>query len=147
MSNQVELISLQEKRFVGIPVTSPFQDHQPERIDETRQIFLGRRHEIKAIVNPQEYVCPHFTSEVLFTYFFCMEVSEISDVPSGMIGFTLPAHLYAQTRSDLDPYEVIHSFLRDISMESNSRALAFEVYGFDNPQWPSQVDVYVPVKE
>ncbi|MCD9023624.1 GyrI-like domain-containing protein [Cohnella silvisoli] len=147
MSNQVKLVSLQEKKFVGLPVTSPFEAHQPERIDEAKQIFIERRHEIKAVVNPNEYVCPHYTSEVLFTYFFCMEVSEITDVPNGMIGFTLPAHTYALTRSDQDPYEVIHSFLRDIGKESNQRALAMEIYSFDNPQWPSQVDVYLPIKE
>jgi hypothetical protein len=64
-----------------------------------------------------------------------------------MIGFTLPAHLYARTRSEGDPYEAIHAYLRENGKESLPRAIAFEVYRFDNPKWPDEVDVYIPIKD
>jgi predicted transcriptional regulator YdeE len=147
MSDAVEIVKLDQKKLIGIPVTSVFEGHGPRRIEEAKQIFLNRRHEIKNAVNNQEYVCPSFASEAVFTYFFCMEVSEIDEVPDGMLGFTIPAHSYGKTRSDQDPYEAIHAYLRANGMESNMKALALEVYSFDEPQWPSKVDVFVPIKE
>lgn len=100
--NQVEIVHLQEKKFIGIPVTSSFQNHDPKRVEATKESFLNRKHEIKNVINSHEYVCPHFSSEVLFTYFFCMEVSSLEDIPEGMIGFTAPPHSYATTRTEKD---------------------------------------------
>ncbi|WP_185929320.1 MULTISPECIES: GyrI-like domain-containing protein [Paenibacillus] len=143
--DQVEIVHLQEKKFIGIPVTSSFQNHDPKRVEATKESFLNRKHEIKNVINSHEYVCPHFSSEVLFTYFFCMEVSTLEDIPEGMIGFTAPPHSYATTRTEKDPYEQIHTYLANNGFENNSKALALEVYQFEDPEWPGKVDVFVPV--
>ncbi|MGZ9583743.1 GyrI-like domain-containing protein [Paenibacillus marinisediminis] len=145
--DQVEIIHFQEKKFIGIPVTSSFQAHSPKRIEETKELFLSRKNEIKNVINPNEYVCPHFASEVLFTYLFCMEVSDLVDIPEGMIGFVVPAHTYAKIRSENDPYEVLHTYLKNNGLENNSRAIALEVYQFEDPEWPRKVDVYIPIIE
>jgi Uncharacterized protein conserved in bacteria len=145
--NQVEIVRLEEKKVTGIPVTCSFQFHDPAAIEEAKQLFLSRRHEIKQVINPHQYVCPHYSSEVSFTYFYCYEVSELAEIPAGMIGFTIPPHTYGTTRSDSDPYEVIHTYLANNGMKNNSKALAMEIYQIEDPQWPSKVDVFVPVME
>jgi len=145
--NSIQTVHLEEKKFVGFPVTSSFSFHEPKRIEEAKRQFLERKHEIRHVVNPDEYVCPHFASEVLFTYFFCMEVNELEDIPEGMIGFTIPERNYVTTRSDADPYEVLHTYIKDNGIDNNSKALALEVYQFADPEWPGKVDVFVPIKE
>lgn len=145
--NQVDIVQLEEMKFIGVPVTSSFQNDSPKRIEDTKNIFMNRKNEIKNVINPDRYVCPHYASEVLFTYLYCMEVNNLDEIPEGMIGFSIPAHRYVTTRSNHDPYEVLHTYLQNREMENNVKALALEVYYFENPNWPTEVDVYIPIKE
>lgn len=57
------------------------------------------------------------------------------------------AHKYGMTRSENDPYADIHTYLKQNGIQSIREALAFEVYKFEDPRWPSNVDVYIPIKE
>lgn len=145
--DQVEIVPLDERMFIGIPVTSSFQNHDPGRIEEAKALFLKRRHEITNAIHTERYVCPHFDSETLFTYLFCMEVSRLDNVPEGMIGFKVPGRRYAKTRSEQDPYETIHRFLKQRGLENDPNSISLEVYSFESPVWPGEVDVYVPIKE
>jgi len=146
LSSEVEIVHLQEKMFVGIPVTSSFANHDPRRIDAAKHTLIKRLEEIRDMVNPREYVCLSFVSETLFTYLICMEVNHLAEVPDGMIGFAVPEHTYGRTRSEHDPYDEIHAYLKQNGMNNNKRAMALEVYTFENPQWPDQVDVYIPIE-
>ncbi|XEC96596.1 GyrI-like domain-containing protein [Paenibacillus tarimensis] len=146
-NNQVEIITLETKHFVGVPVTVAFQKHDPGRIKEANQIFIDRKHEIQGIVKEYEYVCPHFANDVLFTYIYCMEVSEITHIPDGMIGFSLPSQQYAKVRStDQDPYGLIKNYLDANGLENNTRSLALEVFIFGEKQHYNNADILVPIK-
>ena len=145
--HNVELVLVAEKKLVGIPVTSVFANHNPQRIEEVKSQFLNRRTEIKNVINPEQYLCPSYSSESLFTYLFCLEVFEFDEIPTGMIGFTVPEHKYGKIRTTGDPYESIHQYFRSQGIENNSKAMALEIYQFAKPQWPDNVDVYIPIKE
>lgn len=145
-NNQVEIVIFEEKHFIGVPVTVAFQKHDPERIKEANQIFLTRKNEIKGIINEHEYVCPHFANDVLFTYIYCMEVSEISDIPDGMLGFNVPSQRYAKVSStDQDPYKLIKSYLKAKGLENNTRSLALEVFRFGEHQNINNASIFVPL--
>ena len=145
-NNQIEIVTLEEKHFVGVPVTNVFQRFVPESIQEANQAFLARKREIKGILNQHEYVCPHFANDVLFTYIYCMEVTRIEDVPKGMIGFSVPSQRYAKVRSiDQDPYAIIKTFLKENSVENNPRSLALEVFRFGEEQHFNNADIFVPI--
>lgn len=147
-SEPVEIAETGELHMVGIPVTALFQHQGPNpAIEAAKQQFLARKHEIAGQLHPDRYVCPHFASEVMFTYWFCMEVEELRDIPDGMLGFTIPAHRYVKGRSAQDPYELLHGYLREHGLRNHPKALAMEIYRFDNPQWPAEVDVYIPIAE
>jgi hypothetical protein len=75
-----------------------------------------------------------------------MQVSELSEIPEGTLGFSVPEHEYGKTRSDTDPYEVIHTHLESIGLENDPEGLAIETYRFDEPGWPDRVDVFIPIK-
>lgn len=147
ISEEVEIIQLPELKFVGIPVTSVFANHDPNRIEKTKKDFLNRVEEIKRIANPPEYVCLGFVSETLFTYLICVEVTELIEVPEGMLGFSIPAHTYGKARSNDDPYSVIHNYFKRHGINNNKRAVALEIYKFEDPEWPNKVDVYIPIEE
>ncbi|MCI3919438.1 GyrI-like domain-containing protein [Paenibacillus sp. TRM 82003] len=127
--------------------TSVFANHNPQRIEEVKLQFMDQRNGIKNVINPGQYLCPSYSSESLFTYLFCLEVSEFCEIPDGMIGFTISKHKYGRIKTSGDPYESIHHYLKSQGIENNSKAMAIEVYQFENPQWPDNVDVYIPIKE
>lgn len=145
--NQVEIVTLKEKHFVGVPVTVAFQLHDPKRIDQTYQTFLSRKNEIKGVLNEDEYVCPHFANDVLFTYIYCMEVSEIADIPVGMVGFSTLSQRYARVRSTAqDPYALIHEYLDANGLKNNTRTLALEVFKFGEARHFNNAEIYVPIE-
>jgi predicted transcriptional regulator YdeE len=144
--NQVQVLELPEMKLVGLYVTSPFKGHNPQRVEDMKQEFYRRKDEIEHVIHPERYVSPSFTSEVLFTYLISMEVAEIKDVPRGMIGFTIPPHCYAKVKSKGDPYKIIHQYLDANQYKNDGKALALEVYRFDNPVWPDEAEVFIPLR-
>ncbi|MDQ6421767.1 GyrI-like domain-containing protein [Paenibacillus sp. LHD-117] len=145
--NQIEIVTLEAKHFVGVPVTNVFQRFDAERMKEANRIFMTRREEIKAILNEREYVCPHFANDILFTYIYCMEVVEIKEIPDDMIGFSIPSQRYVKLRSvDQDPYALSKAFLKEKKLENNIRSLALEVFRFGEEQHFNHADIFVPIK-
>ncbi|MFC3746587.1 GyrI-like domain-containing protein [Paenibacillus sp. GCM10012306] len=145
-NNQVEIVTLEEKHFVGVAVTNVFQRFDDNSMKEANQVFLDRKSEIIGVINEHEYVCPHFASDVLFTYIYCMEVTRIEKVPRGMIGFSVPSQRYAKVRSlDQDPYALIKSFLEENSLHNNPRSLALEVFKFGEEQHFNNASIFVPI--
>ncbi|AEI38975.1 GyrI-like domain-containing protein [Paenibacillus mucilaginosus] len=144
----IHLVSLEKLQLIGLHVTIPFElGKDGERsVHRVREEFIRRRHEIRHAVQPARYVCAHYASEVLFTYFYCLEVSSLDAIPGGMTGFTVPPHRYAAIRSDGDPYLDIENGLLANGLRKDIRALALEFYSFERPLWPSEVDVYVPLE-
>ncbi|MCM3626045.1 GyrI-like domain-containing protein [Paenibacillus glycanilyticus] len=143
---QVEIVALGEKHFIGVPVTNAFHKADPKSIREAYQIFLSRKEEITDMVDRDCYVCPHFANDYLFTYIYCMEVFRIGDVPQGMIGFSLPSQRYAKARSaDQDPYARIKATLEAMNLENNTRSLALEIFRFGEEQHVNNADVYIPI--
>lgn len=147
MSNyQIEVVELPEKKFIGIPVTATFQN-QTNDIGKIRDVFMVKRDEIINQVNPTEYVCPHFSNGILFSYLYCLEVSEIGDIPSGMIGFSIPSSRYVKVRSpEIDPYGIANQFIQDNGLEHDKNTLALEIFKFGVEENFNQADIFLPIK-
>ncbi|WP_219837779.1 GyrI-like domain-containing protein [Paenibacillus sp. R14(2021)] len=142
----VKEVTLPERKFIGMALTSAFEAHEPKRVEQLQKLFISRRFEIKGMLNAESYVCPSFVCEQLFTYLFCMEVNQLSVIPDGMIGFTIPEQRYITVRTlDEDPYDVLHAYLNARGLQNNKRGMSLEVYQVHKPQWPNEVDVYVPL--
>lgn len=142
----IEIVTLEEKSFIGIPVTNVFQRFDSERMKEANQLFLDRKNEISGIMNDEEYVCPHYANDILFTYIYCMEVKEIKHIPKGMIGFSVPGQRYIKVRTkDQDPYALSKKYLKEHGLENNTRSLALEVFRFGEEQHFNHADIYIPI--
>lgn len=140
----IEVVQLGERKYIGIAVTSAFKN--VKGIGEAHQIFMERKSEIQGKVNENTYVCVHFANEVLFTYIYCMEVTELQPIPEGMIGFEVPSNQYVKVQSiGEEPYGLIDNFLRDKGMQSNSNSVSFEVFQFGKEESKYHADVLVPV--
>ena len=144
--NNVQIMKVEEKQYVGVAVTSPF--HNVAGIGEAKQVFEAKRNEIHNTITTDEYVCLHFANEVVFTYIYCMEVSALGAIPDGMIGFTVPGSRYATVRSkEEDPYGIIHAFLSDNGMESNPNLFSQEIFRFGEEESKYNADILVPITD
>ncbi|MEI7027025.1 GyrI-like domain-containing protein [Paenibacillus sp. y28] len=151
---QIGQIHLEPMKLVGLSVTVAFENVDMGRIDAVRQQFFIRRNEIQGILHPDRYWSPWFSAEGVFTYFFCMEVADLLEIPEGMIGFTIPAHTYAKLHYDgprpmnPDPYAVIGEYQREQGLAALKRALPLEAYSFAEWQQEGRIvfDVYVPLR-
>ncbi|SDW58028.1 GyrI-like domain-containing protein [Paenibacillus sp. CF384] len=144
--DDVQEVSLPERHYVGMAITSVFANHDPKRVEQHLKAFIARRFEIKQLVDAGSYVCHSFVCDQLFTYLSCMEVRALPAVPEGMIGFTIPPQRYVKVRVEQgDPYELLHAYIKAQGLSSNKRGMAMEVYQIHKPLWPSEVDVYIPL--
>ncbi len=141
---QIEVVLLGERKYIGIAVTSPLKN--VKGIGEAQQFFMERKDEIQRKVDECTYVCVHFANEVLFTYIYCMEVTELQPIPEGMIGFEVPSNQYVKVHSNgEEPYGLIDTFLRDKGMESHSNSVSFEVFQFGKEESKYNAEILVPI--
>lgn len=142
----VEIVRMSERRFVGIPVTVSFENLDRDRIHHTKRLFMEMKDKIKYVLNGEQYTCAFLANDVLFTYIYSLQVSQIIEMPAGMIGFTVPEQSYAKVRSaEQDPYAIIHRYLSDCGREADKSSLAFEVFTYGEEEDVHHADVYVPI--
>jgi len=147
------LVQLGELKMVGFPVIVSFNDGDFAKIGQTKALFLKRKDEIKHAVHTEYYWAPWYSCDVMFTYFYCLQVSELSDIPEGMMGFTIPAEEYVRVAydgpkpMDPDPYGMLAEHRRRNGLSEKENALIIEKYPFDKDCFEDRltVEVFGPV--
>lgn len=151
---EVKLVQLGEKKMVGLPVIVAFKDGDFSQIGKTKERFLARKGEIGHVIDPDTYWAPWYSCEVMFTYFYCLEVTELTDIPEGMMSFTIPEAAYAHVHyegphpMDPDPYGSLAEYRKSNDLAHKESGMVLEKYSFDNDCLPDHisVDVYGPIQ-
>lgn len=152
----VRLEKLAEMKMVGFPLIVSFKDGDFSKIGKTKQLFMERKDEIQHVIDPETYWAPWYSCETMFTYFYCMQVQELSDIPEGMMGFTIAESTCAAVYYDglhpmnPDPYESLAQYRKENGLAIHEKKMILEKYRFDKVCTPQEwvtVDVYGPVKE
>ncbi|QGQ99000.1 AraC family transcriptional regulator [Paenibacillus psychroresistens] len=155
VDEQVKLIKLGEMKMVGFPVIVAFKEGDFSKIDKTKQQFMERRNEILNVIDPNIYWAPWFSCDVMFTYFYCLQVSEWAEIPHGMMSFTIPEAEYAAVHysgphpMDPDPYDYLAIFRQKNNIELKEKGMVLEKYRFDQNCEPGvkiALDVFGPIK-
>jgi len=128
-------------------------------IPELWKRFRPRMDEIKNAANGNvamgvcEFV-DNLTDESKFTYFACLEVSSLEDIPRGMEGFTVEKNKYAvfTHKGSVDrlgdTYEYIYGSWLPKSEYEPAKSHDFEYYDerFNPGDENSELDIYIPIK-
>ncbi len=85
-----------EFQLVGQSITANFPEGFPDAAIKASIDFHRRVDEVSNVVNKNVLISPYMCNEIVATYFVCAEVTEIKDIPDGMIGFKLPLMDYAK---------------------------------------------------
>lgn len=94
-SFEIEVVN-REYKFVGMYITGNFPESFPEVAVTVQRDFWERRKEIKNSKDYETLFSPGMCNGILATYFACIEVTEVDNVPEGMIAFTLPDTEYVK---------------------------------------------------
>ena len=159
MSNNAQEIpisreELPELLFIGLAVIVSFKHGDFSKIGQIKEVFMQRRNEIPNVVDPDHYYAPWYNCEVMFTYFYCMQVSSLEQIPEGMMGFAVPGHTYLRAQYDgvypfePEPYAELQRYREAQNLRQNQSAMIFEKYAFVNEGMDGRmiVDVYGPIE-
>jgi predicted transcriptional regulator YdeE len=85
-----------EYRLVGQSVTVNFPKAFPDAAMKVQMDFEKRRDEVRSCKNKHVLISPYMCNDIVATYFACVEVEALSEIPEGMIGFNIPMTSYAK---------------------------------------------------
>ncbi len=151
---QPKIVTLTEKKVVGMQ--SKMLMHQYENIIKLWESFMPKKHELKNTIN-QELIAiqdyPDFGNlETSYNIWACVEVSNLSTVPSDMKGFTIPKGEYIKVlHKGMDAgktyQRIMTEWLPNSGYTIDDRP-HFQVMGdkYKNGSPDSEEDFYIPVK-
>lgn len=153
-SLEVKQVELPEMFLIGLPVNVSFKHGDFSKIGRTKDEFKRRLSEIPNAVNPGEYYAPWYNCEVMFTYFYCLQVSSLEHIPEGMMGFSIPTHNYLYVKYDgvhpfdPDPYAAIQQYREQHGLNACKEAMILEKYTFadEGPEGRVALAIYAPVE-
>lgn len=85
-----------EFELIGQSITANFPESFPDAAMKVQMDFEKRINEVRNSKNKNVLISPYMCNDVVATYFACVEVETLTEIPEGMIGFTLPMTEYAK---------------------------------------------------
>ncbi|MDP4086490.1 MAG: GyrI-like domain-containing protein [Bacillota bacterium] len=152
----IQIIEKKEMKVIGIPWNGTYS--QVGSISRLFDEFAERAEEIIDQSNEPVFIAPFHCRETEFTYYITKPVKQITYVPDGMVGFTIPAknYIYAthsgSTSEVENTYLKILSWMREYGYEQDHQALSLEIYDEDfktdsSPDSHLFLEIYIPVKK
>ncbi|HEX3078425.1 MAG TPA: helix-turn-helix domain-containing protein [Lachnospiraceae bacterium] len=158
------IICKEERQLVGIARKVNQEENQKFGIlDQIQKEFKGMADQISHRVNPTQFYAAYDyqvediskdDENVNYTYYFCVEVSECKDIPSGMVGKVLPKAKYAVFSYEMDRNTLngevleqsIYDYIDGIWLPNSGFELSeesdFEVHDEEN----CRIDYYISIK-
>ncbi|MGG3885652.1 GyrI-like domain-containing protein [Brevibacillus panacihumi] len=146
-----ELVT-KEWKVVGMHITAPFPAGFPDAALQIHHEFWAKRNTIKHAVNRNVLLSPFICNEIVATYFACLEVDNLTSVPEGMMGFSIPATRYAQvscTNKTIEKgYDVLMSWMHQNGYRQKVfKAFQVEVYDIQETAEEESVKLLIPILE
>ncbi len=146
-------ITTRKYTLVGQCITSNFPNGFPEAAVKVQTEFVERRNEIVNAKDHEVLFSPYMCNGIIATYFACLEVSELSEVPNGMIGFKLPLLKYAKinctNKSIGEAYGKIFDWMNKNGYRQRflDSSCPIEIFYFEDNLDEEDVEILIPIIE
>ncbi len=146
-------ITRREYQLVGISTTANFPQGFPDCAIAVQQEFVKRRDEIPDVVDKEVLFSPYMCNDIVATYFACLEVSNVTEVPKGMIAFNIPKVAYAKinctTTSIGEAYGKLFSWMQENGYKQRflNNTFPIEIYYFEDDVEEEDVEILIPIYE
>jgi predicted transcriptional regulator YdeE len=150
-THQVEVVN-RAYQFVGMSITAPWPDSFQEPSMKIQREFWERKGEVSLAKSRDILFSPGMYNGIIATYFACLEVAELSHVPEGMIGFTLPAVDYAKVdctnKTEGEGYDKLFAWMKENGYEHRLYgACQIEAYYMDDEADEAPVEILIPISK
>lgn len=136
--------------LVGQSITANFPDGFPDAAIKLQKQFVERRNEIKNVTDTKVLLSPYMCNAIVATYFACLEVSDSSEVPDGMICFKLPLTKYAKinctNQSIGEAYGLLFDWMSKNSYKQKylDHSFPIEIFYLDGNE-EEDVEILIPI--
>ncbi|WML52828.1 GyrI-like domain-containing protein [Neobacillus sp. PS3-12] len=152
----IRVIEREEMKVVGIPWNGTYA--QMDQIPFLFARMKQRSDEVLFQRNQNIFIAPFHGRETELTYYVTVPVEEITYIPEGMTGFTIPEKNYVFCTHNGMAAEIEHTYQRieawmeEYGYEQDNQALSLEVYNsnineIDFSDELIKFEIYIPVKK
>lgn len=148
---ECEIVS-KEFKLIGQSITANYPQSFPNAAIEVQVEFLKKVDEIKNCKNKKVLLSPYMCNDIMATYFACLEVEEIADVPEDMVGFAIPLMKYAKvscSNKTIDKgYSKIFEWMGEngYSQKWYDKSFPIEIYYLEGAE-EEIVEILIPINE
>lgn len=82
--------------LIGQSITANFPESFPDSAMKVQMEFEKRLDEVVNCKDKHILISPYMSNDIVVTYFACVEVDTLTEIPEGMIGLELPMMEYAK---------------------------------------------------
>ncbi|RWR06538.1 effector binding domain-containing protein [Siminovitchia fortis] len=140
-----------ELKLVGQSITANFPDSFPDAAIKVQEEFLQRTDEIHNAKHKEILFSPFMCNEIIATYFACLEVDEIDQIPEGMIGFKLPMTKYAKiscsNKTISEGYDAVYAWMQEHGYKEKwfNHSSPVEIYYIDENAEEEPAEILIPI--
>lgn len=145
-------IITKEYSLIGQSITANFPASFPDAAIKVQLEFVKRRDEIMNSKDKEILFSPYMCNGIVATYFACLEVSDLSDVPEGMMGFILPSQTYAKinctNKSIGEGYGRIFKWMNENGYVQRflDNTCPIEIFYFEDHVDEEDVEIMIPIR-
>ena len=141
-----------EYQLIGQSVTANFPQSFPDAAIKVQMDFEKRMGEVKNCKNKNVLISPYMCNDIVATYFACLEVDVLTEIPEGMIGFELPMMQYAKiscSNKTIDQgYSKIFTWMGENGFKQKwyDRSFPIEIFYLEEGAEEEVVEILIPIQ-
>lgn len=148
---ECELIK-KEYRLIGQSITANFPQSFPDAAMKVQMEFEKRIDEVRGCKNKHVLISPYMCNDIVATYFACVEVDNLTEIPEGMVGFRIPLMEYAKiscSNKTIDQgYSKLFAWMSENGYKQKwfSESFPIEIFYLEEGAEEEVVEILIPIQ-
>jgi predicted transcriptional regulator YdeE len=145
-------IVIREYQLIGQSITANYPQSFPDAAIKVQMDFEKRIDEVKNCKDKQILISPYMCNDIVATYFACVEVDNLSEIPEGMIGFEISKAEYAKiscSNKTIDQgYSKIFAWMSENGYKQKwfDKSFPIEIFYFEENVEEEVVEILIPIQ-
>ena len=139
-------------QLIGQSITANFPQSFPDAAMKVQMEFEKRVDKVVNCTNKRVLISPYMSNGIVATYFACLEVDALTDIPDGMIGFKIPMMEYAKiscSNKTIDQgYSKLFAWISENGYKQRGYDISFpiEVFYLEEGAEEEVVEILIPIQ-
>lgn len=138
---------------VGESITANYPQGFPDAAFKLSERFDPRRGEIKHAKNMEVVISPYMCNDIMATYFSCLEVDQLDQIPEGMVGFKIPETEYAviscSNKTIGEGYNKIFQWMHEKGYKQKwfNQSFPIEIFYYEDNVDEERAEILIPIQQ